>query len=354
MTTPVQPQYDPEFWRQYMLNAIAAYHADPNDLEAKDAIQDAVRALNAMDQPLPDPNFGQSLIGGLKGVGVNLPINTVAGLTDVLSSQVSPSDLSASGFSPFGINPEAGGKLLSGLYNTLRGPDRTIRRAVTEGNVTPEQASEAFGGAAAAVLPFFKSAPTPAPIRALTKPFNAVGAMFDRPVIRNAEMEAQQRLSITRQQAAAQAARHARATAQRAAAAGPVQQAILETRLELMQRQLEAAQRRGGGPAGSTTPPQSPSGGSPSGAGPTAPGQPPIPDAEFTVENAAPNPAPVVQPNALPAQPRGLLGNVAEPAAPDITDLSKTPPFDLSAANPAAQAAHIANIIAKMLREGKL
>jgi len=144
--TAIQPTLDhkqlpPEGWQQVMLQARQALQADPRDAEARQALEDAVEALNTYEQEgvPPETSIGQdiSTVGkGFVGAAKQFP----AGLADLLG-QIGEGDI-------FGAVKSVG----KGLANVGRGAlaplELALRELSGEAVQQPERqaALEAGGG----------------------------------------------------------------------------------------------------------------------------------------------------------------------------------------------------------------
>ena len=224
MTTPLQPnqpwqlQLKPEQWHGVLMQAIQDLHTNPRDQEALNAVRDANEALSVYDEAeaaSPGERISSGVSGGVQGLGqaaMDIPLS-------VLQTALHPIQTVQN-------LPKIPGQLAEGFSS---GDPAQIARSV--GNI---------GGMA---LPFAKVGGTTVggmAGRVASAPFQAGAELLRRPGLANAASAAARDLAMTRQQAANQAAAHARATAQRAAAAGPVQQALLETRLDLLKQRLSS------------------------------------------------------------------------------------------------------------------
>jgi hypothetical protein len=231
----------PEQWRAYMLAARRALHINPHDAEALAAVKDANDAINRIEQAqVPrEPGLGESIVGGIQGLG-NLARHTAEGGLDLLQTELTPNANSIPGPGGIPMNPDLLPKLAKGLYETLASPVRVTARALREGNVTPAEASESFGGAAAALgAPFVEGiVPKGGPVT------NAIGRTLRAP------MDWLQRAGVNNELTRARTARvnTSRATAE---ATSPEQIAQAKLRTQLMEQRLsqgaqvpEAALRR--------------------------------------------------------------------------------------------------------------
>lgn len=236
----IQPDVlTPEEWRQYLLNAQAALHTNPNDAGALAAVKQANKALNQFDQPAiaAGENVGESGFGklgpALEGLGQSA-LDIPRGIGRFAKNLVT--------------NP---GQIVEDVVNL----PEAIGQGFASGD--PEQISRTVGNLGGLALPFAKTskaagAPTVGALagRVVSQPFRAVGNLLERPALRNQLLAEQQGLAAARRSLAETRARDIlpqqaeqaglrtellRNQAQRA----PVQTEAALRRIELMEQQLE-------------------------------------------------------------------------------------------------------------------
>lgn len=240
----------PEEWQQYLQNAMTALRLNHNDHEALDAIRMANQALNAYDNT-PAPSLGESVVGGIQGLK-HLGANMIEGAVNQY-----PSSLVGNLMGGPLMNPVTQFNNLKGAAHSILAPVNVTKRAMQGEHIQPAEASESFAGAAATLgAPFVGEVGG----QSLTKPLRSIGAFIERPILKNQLLTEQAATQAARTKAANAAAQRApvqdellqgrlkgqnlrnQATQQsidQTAATNPVNQGILQQRLEMITQQLE-------------------------------------------------------------------------------------------------------------------
>lgn len=274
MGSPIQPEliqepeYTPEQWRQYLLNARTALHQTPNDQEALQAIRDATEALNAFEQPA-------ITAGERAGAFESDPLN--ANLRAIGESLHGMGQAAVD--IPVGMFHLAKG-LVTDPVEALQGVVQGLKQLPGEiASGDPRRSARALGNVYS-----FRAAPQIA--RGVAKPFRAAGALMERPIVRNRLLNA------------------AAERAETSAARGDL---ALRERLSRLREEVASK-----------------------------PPEPPI-------EGGGGAPRPPTTPVSGTTSAMDVLRNLPDEA------LGETPPLEMSAANPAAMDALIAQIAERMV-----
>lgn len=262
-------------WIKILHDAHAGLIINPNDEDAKEAINLAGYALGkGSDEQEQSPSLGESILGGLKGVGDTFSNVAKGGvdlagtiLQNVVHGAPENEPLKVQ-VGPLPLYPRQSMELGRSAIDQLTAPVSVTGKALRGEAVTPEEASRAFSGSALMLgAPFTegtglsRAGEALKPLsRAATKPFRALSALMDNPIARSRVLRAQEELTRTRTSAtAANEARNAALHSAREAAGGSRAQSAaglaerqsalsenLGLRNELLRRALQSGEEEGG------------------------------------------------------------------------------------------------------------
>lgn len=179
MTPPVKPeqpwqlQFPPDGWQKVLTQAMADLRKNPHDEEALQAIRDANEALSVYDQgeaAPPGERIRAGIEGGLAGLG-QAAVDVPRGIAQTVRHPIQT------------------------LMN-IREVPRQIGAGLTSND--PEQVARSVGNIGSFALPFAKTSKAPGAatvgeiaMRAVAKPAQAVGAILERPILKNQLLRAQ-------------------------------------------------------------------------------------------------------------------------------------------------------------------